>query len=173
MRSSRKAQAQQIFIYILAIVLAGLIFLYGYRAISGFLGETERVNLVNFQKELEREIRTIAPDTGTVRKVELSLPSRYEKVCFVDKYDPGTTSLPSNGVCDEAHEDYNALMCDAWESYTQNVMLEPWADIKIKTPDLEIPPEDELNSLCVEPINGRITLRVEGLGKKARVSEWQ
>ncbi len=165
MKSSKKAQAQQIFIYILAIVLAGLIFLYGYRAIAGFLGETERVNLVNFQKEIEREIRTIAPDTGTVRKVELSLPSRYEKVCFVD-YD----SAPQDTAdCLNDYPELNALMCDAWTAKTQNVMLEPWADIKIKTPDLKI----ENGYLCVEPINGRITLRVEGLGKKAKVSEWQ
>lgn len=162
---SKKGQAQQIFIFILAIVIASMIFIYGYRAIVDFTTRSGEVALVNFQNEIQSNIKTIASDFGSVKKLQLSLPSDFQKVCFIDFEKP-----PGRGLCTPGQPDYNPLACDVWEeSKTQNVFLVPQADITIKVAQLEI---ESPGYLCTDVLNGKIVLRLEGKGQKAVVSEW-
>ena len=168
---SKKAQLGQVFVYILAAFLAVAIMLYGYRTIRGFGERTEQIGLVRFKTDLESEIRTIASDYGSVKKAELALPSKYTKVCFVDLSKPAKGSR----ICEPPtpnypNPDFNPIACDAWEGGTQNIFLVPWADFVIKTEKIQITEPD--GALCVSTINGRITLRLEGLGDKTKIEKW-
>lgn len=164
----KKSQAQQVFVFILAIIIAALIFIYGYGAIRDFMDRSDQISLIRFQTEIQSSIRTTSADYGSVKKVELTLPSRYEKVCFVD-YDKFNTQNPICSLTAGQEKDYNPLICDAWESRTQNIFTVPVADETIKTMQLEI---DE-GYLCVKTSNGRIVLRLEGRGDRAALSEWR
>jgi len=167
---SSKAQLSQVFIYIFAAVLAVSIMLYGYRMIKGFGQRTEQIALVRFKTDLESEIRTIASDYGSVKKVELTLPSRYTKVCFVDFSKP-IGVIESSKTCTPGNPDFNPLGCDAWKDQTQNIFLVPWTDFVIKTEKIEITEPD--GALCIQTINNRITLRLEGLGDRAKLEKWE
>ncbi len=162
-----KAQIMgQVFIFLLGILLATLILLYGYRAISGFIGGTQRISLVKFKTNLESAVRTISTQYGDVDKLELNLPSTYQKVCFVQT---GYAGL-STGLCSNTHQDYDPIICDVWTTpgNDQNVFLIPMAESPIKVLPLEI----DGGYICVSSIQGRVTIRLQGLGNRTKVSKW-
>ena len=166
----KKGQMQQIFIFIIAILIASMIFLYGYRAIRDFTQRTDEVTLVKFQTELQSAVRTISSDYGSVKRLELSIPSKYSKVCFVDyaKFNQGSA------ICTRIsgrEDEFNPLICDAWKDQTQNVFLVPFADIPIKTNNLEVSGSEGF--MCRTAQNGRIAVRLEGRGDRALIDEWQ
>jgi len=163
----KQAQLGQVFIYIMAAILAVAIMLYGYRTIRGFGERTEQIALVRFKTDLEAEIRTIASDYGSVKRVELGLPSKYNKVCFVDfSKDPSGSS-----VCTIGNQDYNPLGCDAWQDQTQNIFLVPWTDFVIKTEKIKIAEPD--GALCVPASANKIILRLTGLGDRTQIEKWE
>jgi len=173
----KKAQLSQVFIYIFAAVLAVSIMLYGYRMIKGFGQRTEQIGLVRFKTDLESEIRQIASDYGSVKKVELTLPSKYIKVCFIDStitYETNPEVINNSEICkiEPGNPNFNPLGCDAWRSGTQNIFLVPWADFVIKTGKIKVDPEGDY-ALCIPTINNRITLRLEGLGDRTKIEKWE
>ena len=158
MVKSKKAQMiGQIFIFILAAVLFILILTYGYRAINTFLQRSEQVTLIEFKEELQSGIERIKRDYGSVRKLQLKVPRRYTEVCIVD---------PS---CPDELQAIQPLMYNACLTGTENVFLVPKQETPIFVSDVVV---DRPRYLCITT-SGVITLRLEGLGKKARVSEWK
>ena len=87
-RTKKKAQViGQVFIFIVALVLAAMILLYGYNAIfgkSGFIQRADQIALTRFQTEIESQIKETASDYGRIKKLELSVPSKHKTVCIVD-----------------------------------------------------------------------------------------
>jgi len=168
MKMNKIAQLGQVFIYIMAAILAVSIMIYGYRTIKGFGERTEQISLVRFKTDLEAEIRQIASDFGSVKKVELGLPAKYTKVCFVD-FEKGAEG---SEICTGGNPNFNPLGCDAWKDQTHNTFLVPWTDFVIKTGSIRVDPDGD-GALCVPAVNNRITLRLEGLGDKTLISEWE
>lgn len=159
----RKKKAQimsQVFIFILAAALFILILTYGYKAIAGFGKRSEQVALVEFQTQLESSVRSISLDYGSVKRVDLSLPSKYTEVCFVD-----LDLEPS-----EEFEAIHPRMHEGWVSQTQNVFLTPMEDSPIDVGDIYVGGD---GWLCLQLAGGQISLRLEGLGNKAGITEWQ
>jgi len=157
MVKQKKAQMiGQIFIFILAAILFVLIITYGYRAINDFLQRSEQVTLIGFKEELKSGIERIKRDYGSVRKLELQVPKRYNEVCIVDP------------DCDPSLESFNPIMYNACLTGTENIFLVPKQETPIFVPDIKV----DGGYLCV-PTSGVVTLRLEGLGKTARVSEWK
>lgn len=160
---NKKAQiAGQIFIFVLAAFLAALILIYGYKAIGGFTKRTEQIALIRFETDLSNTIKTISSDFGSVKKLELNVPSKYQKVCLIDlnksvptQYDPFCRSNP--------------IICDAWTDKTQNVFLVPMAETTFPILILEIA---DPGHICPPVRQGKITLRLEGLGDRTKVDEW-
>jgi len=152
----RKAQMiGQIFIFILAAVLFILILTYGYRAITDFLERSEQVTLIEFKEEFQSGIERIKRDYGSVRKLELRVPKRYTEVCIVDPTCP--ESVRKMPIL------YNACLTG-----TENIFLVPKQETPIFVPDIVV----DQGYQCI-PTSGVITLRIEGLGRKAKVSEWR
>ncbi|MBN2112459.1 hypothetical protein JW707_05165 [Candidatus Woesearchaeota archaeon] len=161
MRKSRKAQIMgQVFIFILAAALFILILTYGYKAIAGFGKRSEQVALVEFQTQLESSVRSISLDYGSIKQVDLALPSKYTEICFVD-----LEKSPS-----EEFEQIHPRMYEAWETGTQNVFLTPMEEAPINVGKIFLGPS---GFLCLPITAGKISLRLEGLGDKAAIAEWQ
>ena len=164
----KKSQAgSEVFIFLLGILIAAAILIYGYSAISSFLGDTERISLLKFSNNLEAEVRTISTQFGDVRRVQFDLPSTYSKICFLDLEYPEKFS---SDICNPATQDYNPIICDAWTTpgINQNVFFEPMAESTIPSLPLRI----EEGYLCVTPVQGRIILRFEGRGDSVKISRW-
>jgi len=156
-RFPKKAQMiGQIFMFILAAVLFVLILTYGYSAITDFLQRSEQVTLIEFKEELKSGIERIKRDYGSVRRLELKVPNRYTDVCIIDplKCDSIRTSYP--------------VMYGACLSGTENIFLVPKQETPIFISDIEV----DAGYVCI-PTSGVVTLKLEGLGKKAKVSEWK
>lgn len=159
--AKRKSQIMgQVFIFILAAAIFILILTYGYRAISGFGKRSEQVALVEFQTELEGAVKSIGLDYGSVKKVDLTLPAKYTEICFVD-----LDKEPS-----PEFESMHPRMYESWLGGTQNVFLTPMEDTPINAGDIYV---GEKGFLCLPIAGGKITLRLEGLGDRAGITQWQ
>jgi len=161
---NKKAQVfGQVFVLIIAAIVFLLIIFYGYRAITGFTERSEQVALVEFETELESSVKQIAIDYGSVKKLELSLPGKYKQVCFVDL--DKVPELPPNNALSE---NYPLV----WDSVTsgspQNVFLIPPSDMPITVEKMTI----TARFFCLTVVDGKIALRLRGLGASTEISEW-
>ena len=167
-KNKKKAQIiGQAFIFILAAILFSLILLYGYKAISR-IGETQsEVELVEFRDSLSTVVNQIRQDYGSVKKYALKIPSDYKEICFVDLK---LLSSPGGIQKLEAIRIARPLIADVIESGSnQNVFTKPVAKTPLKIGDVDL---GEQGIFCVENTGGITTLRLEGLGDKAGISEW-
>jgi hypothetical protein len=158
----KKAKAQligQIFVFVLAALIFILILMYGYRAISNFLQRSEQVALIDFKTDFESAVEVIKRDYGSVKKVELMLPKRYTEVCIID---PDKTKQPGD------LEQARPLIYTAWQAGSADVFLVPMQEAPIYLEDITV----DNGYVCVSASYGKITLKLEGLGKKAKISEW-
>jgi len=154
----------QVFIFILAGLIFVLILGYGYKAIMHLLERGEEVQLLDFRNELESVINTIKRDYGSVQRVDLRVPAKTETVCMVSSDQEDITDVQ----LEQLRQDY-PLIAGAWMTGTENVFLIPRQPTPIRVNDLKV----EGGYACLAAINGRVSLRAEGMGNKAAVSEWQ
>ncbi|MBW2970033.1 hypothetical protein KY319_02825 [Candidatus Woesearchaeota archaeon] len=166
----KKAQIiGQIFVFILAGLIFILIVSYGYKAIQYFLERQEQVVLVDFKTDLEIAVEGVKRDYGTVRKAELKLPSKYQGVCFFDYEsdvcDPGTPSINPQLITPQ--QTINVKWAEeACKLKSANIFIIP------RTQDFELPDiQIDKGYVCI-PNTGTITIRLEGTGKKAKISAW-
>ena len=156
----------QIFIYILTILLVSFILVYGYNAIQNIRDTANRVDCLNFKNDLRSSIETISSDFGRVKKANIGLCSPYKQVCFVETYEK--ISNPNNPISNIMPID--PIIKDSIRSETgKNVFL---VDRLAKEPFYagNISITDDI--LCVNAINGKISLKLEGMGNHVAVSQW-
>jgi hypothetical protein len=88
------------------------------------------------------------------------LPAKYTEICFVD-----LDATPS-----DEFEQIHPRMYEAWVSKTQNVFLVPMEEAPIDIGNIYVGPS---GYLCLTIAGGRLALRLEGLGDRAAITEWQ
>lgn len=85
-----KGQIQnQVFIYIMAALLVGLTFYFGYKGIASISSTASTAALVEFKRTVPDAISAVS--YGETREYNLKVPSGYE-VCFVNTSDSGVIS---------------------------------------------------------------------------------
>jgi hypothetical protein len=162
-RRTKKAQIiGQVFIFILAAAIFIMILLYGYKAIVGFSQRSEQVALIDMKMTLESGVEEISLDYGSVKKLELGIPTKYSEICFVDL----SVEEPPLEFMEE-----HPLMYDAWISGAQNVFLAPMAETPINIGKIKIS-DRYPGYLCLPIKSGKVTLRLEGLGDSTEISDW-
>jgi hypothetical protein len=163
LRTSKAQIIGQIFIFILAGLVFILIVAYGYRAIQYFLERQEQVMIVDFKTDLEIAVEGVKRDYGTVRKVELKLPSKFLGVCFLDAQDCAQTipilELPTQKISAPWAQDACLIK-------SANVFTIP-REQDLNMPDIQV----AQGFVCI-PNTGSITIRMEGTGRKAKITEW-
>ncbi len=163
---SGKAQiVGQVFIYVVAAILFSLIILYGYKAISKLVHDSDNLALVQLKSDLESAVRSVK-STSDVKKKTVVLPSGATKLCFIEleKDAPGNQPPPN----------LSPLIWDSWnDDVQQNVFLLPQkSDLKIYIGKIQIGEQADPGYLCIDAVNGQITLRLEGKGDRTKISEW-
>lgn len=73
----------QIFIFIMAALIIGVIMLIGYNAISGTLSKSCQIEQLSFKTKIESLIDR-SNGYGSVTKQSIIAPCTYETVCFID-----------------------------------------------------------------------------------------
>ncbi|HSU73225.1 MAG TPA: hypothetical protein VLJ21_05250 [Candidatus Binatia bacterium] len=160
----------QVFILILAAAIFILILLYGYKAISQFTQRSEQVAFVNFETEFRNAVKGVSLDYGSVKKLDLTLPTRYQELCVLCS--PGMDAKaadcrkdnPALGTFQTEHP----LVFESAQGNAQNVFLIPLAE----TPILLDHVEAANGAFCTKILEGKVTLRLEGKGDRALVSPW-
>jgi len=158
MRKKKAQMVGQIFIFVVAAIIFILILTYGYRAISSFLHRSEQVALIDFKSDLESSVEVIKRDYGSVRKLELRVPDKFQELCIVDVNN-----------C-EGLQNSRPLLYSACLAGSENVFLVPKQETPIFIEGVTI--KDSRGFVCVPVAGGNVVLRLEGLGKSTQVSEW-
>lgn len=158
---SKKAQIQsQIFVYVLAIIIMGIVLLYGYKSIATMQDKAEQIDILSFKKDIENEVVKMSTDFGSVRMPIIHVPSNSKEVCFVD-LDKSPVKIN------------HPLVYEAWEDKSANVFL---IDKLVKEVYLIQQQQNFLifiespGHLCFPVINNRIQIKLEGIGGKAKLS---
>ncbi|NQU98090.1 hypothetical protein HQ533_01370 [Candidatus Woesearchaeota archaeon] len=155
----RKGQIQQVFIYIVAIVIVGIILLIGYRAISGLTDKACQVEKTTFKSSLESYI-TKYSSYGSLHRESLNAPCSYANVCFVN-----TTAIIDEETLTQGPDVIKNSVKDGIE---QNIFLvksnftEPFGFMT----EIEV----EKKIICINNTNGKFYIKFEGLGKKTIIS---
>ena len=163
---SRKSQLYgQIFIYVLTIVLVSFILVYGYNAIQNFRDRAEKVSCLKFKNDLSNAVKIISSDFGSVKRKDIDLCAGYTQVCFVETFDEFNRQNPQGNIIP-----IDPIVKDNILSNTgRNVFLiQDLAKDSFYIGNISIEPD----VLCVKVLNNKISLRLEGKGDHASISQW-
>lgn len=177
-RFGRKGQiAGQIFIYAIAVVVVGLIIVYGYSAIKGFRDKGEEVEYITLKTNIENSIKSIASDYGSIKRPSFHVPSKYSMVCFVDKSKADTSAPGASDICSSHDKDKLwPIACEGWKAGRNNVFLIPDGSDAFDVGDIAIVSEDgtqPLSDVCIPNLNGKLNLQLKGLGNQVEVSMYE
>lgn len=131
----KKGMGSQVFIYLIALIVLGTIFIFGYKMIAGLVKLDKDVSETKFASDFLKNVNRIRSSTGRVETITLSVPSDVKKVCFIDLgFDKtAATGSGSNYICDDTNTSaYLPILCNSWGNREFNNMF-------FVTDELEIP----------------------------------
>lgn len=165
MAKNKAEMIGQVFIFIIAGLIFVLIISYGYKAVSYFLERQQEVVMVDIKTDLDVAVEGIKRSQGSIRKLELKLPAEYKAICFFDYENCGgltDANLP------EPNQDTKVLWgIEACKAGSENVFTVP------RTPGISMTEITVDGGYVCVPNNNGVTLKLEGTGRKAKISAWQ
>lgn len=179
--SSKKAQIQtQVFVFLIAAVILITIIIFGYRAITGLTENIADVEYTQLKTNLETQIDRVQSDYGTVVIRTLDIPTYFSHICFAQddlNWNSGTTASGGDfgvtGTPGSSSElDLTIILDSLRSSVKKNVFLYPNGVTSFYVGSIcvkDCNPDDKI--LCIEAINGKAQVAIEGLGDRARLFE--
>ena len=151
---NKKAQIiGQVMMFALAAIIFGLIITYGYKAVTNLMEKGSEISMATFKTDFENGVDAIKRDYGSVQKLELTLPTKFNEICIADPNNPGTLAND------------RPLLYNKWRTSSENIFFTPPAQQPFKINDITIPN----GYFCIKK-TGKILLRLEGQGDKAQVT---
>ena len=155
----KKAQmsTSQIFTYILALVVASMILLYGYTAISKMRSQTDTVSILQFKTDLTNAINSISYDFGSVEIKKLNMPTGFNQVCFVDINNVDTKIITEQ------------LIKDSVDSQSKNdIFLLGNGNVEpMQVNGISV----ESDYKCIDSVSGKVNIQLEATGKSVLISQ--
>lgn len=158
---SKKSQTQQVFVYILTVIIVGMVFLFGYKSITYFMAKGDIVTLADFKKKITDEVRIVGPEYGKVDRREFFPGGKYSEICFVDS-DANSPEIPNT---------YPVIKDLIGSKIPENAFLLSAKQLKEKFDVGKI--EITGRFLCVNLVSGRLKLQFEGLGDRTLIKKWE
>lgn len=147
----------QIFIFILAILVVGVIFLIGYTAISKTISKSCQVEQLVFKSKIESLIER-NNGYGSVTIKSIIAPCNYETVCFVDSTQIGTTSPSLN--CNN-----KVIVKSISSGESMNIFLSnAHKTVAIGYSEM-LKTDNPQNCTCIKQKSKNFKLKLEGIGK--------
>lgn len=82
-KRGRKAQIEgQFVVYVISGIIIIMILLYGYKAIEDFRNKADTVSYIQFKKDFDNQVQSIAGDYGSETVTEIRLPKKHDEVCM-------------------------------------------------------------------------------------------
>jgi hypothetical protein len=178
----KKGQINQVFIYMMAAIIFGVVIIFGYKAVGTLLNLSEDTKLIQFKMDIVSGIDNMVP-TQDRRIRTFTLPDKYEKICFFDMTRQGGSdkcAYSGSGVCGKYCQlnnlgpDLDPIMCNAWKSnVSANIYLTPMSEFPIRVKSIEPFRYNgtalESGYLCVNITDGRFKLTLQGKGDKTQI----
>ncbi len=152
----RGQSTQQVFIFILAIIIVGIILLAGYTSIKRSSEKQEQALETFLVRSLKNTIASVSPNYAAMKIKEFETPSRYSEICFIDTNDPSEHSsefLDNYPLIEDALETENNafLIGKRFNSFDVGKLLL------------------DNHAICINISDGDLGLKVVGLGDKAKI----
>ncbi len=162
MRKIRNSQISgTVFVYMFSAIIIALILIFGYRSIIGTQESIEQTELAIFKNKIISDIEMIRTDFGSSKTVSYSIP-RQTQLCIFDL-------SKKESIFENLPPDFNPLIIDSIRNNIKknafvwgNEIFEPLylGEIEIREPYF----------YCLEPVAGKISFVVEGLGNRTLIS---
>lgn len=161
----KSAQASQIFSYVLALVILALVFIFGYKAISGMQERTDEAAFIQFQSDLKNNVETTM-NYGDEKYDEIDVPGDYNKVCFIGLH------AAAGSVTDPIIKDHieSSLKENVFLIEQQLALPKP---IYIGVIDVVDDGTDGASDgvLCIDVTNNDVKVKFKGLGNYTELSQ--
>jgi hypothetical protein len=146
----KKAQIQQVFIYLMAIIVIGTILFIGLRAMMDLGDKACEAQEVTFKQDLERAI-TKYTGLGSLGHESIKVPCEYEELCFIN------TTMN----CDNIDNEIIKQECNLRTGY--NVFVKKGIETKslFSIENLNVD-----GYLCINATGNRYNIKFEGLGRR-------
>jgi hypothetical protein len=168
-----KGQTQQVFIYIMVILIVGAVLLFGYKSINKLITQSCNLDQVTFQNNL-RDVINGGSNYGDDKQETIKAPCGYERLCFMDaKAITDTSYAQTVGIA--TINPNNMLISNEINAGTgNNVFLLKGNDI-IPLFNLDMVVVNDPNNfkyICINAKGGTFYLHLNGMGKgKVNISE--
>ena len=147
----KKAQVQQVFIYIMAIIVIGAILLLGLRAILGFFDRACEVDEIAFKRDIEDLLNRYSR-YGNRGFETLRVPCDYNELCFIDLENRNCNDITNEVIKEECLANTNENVFITRGQFTESLFSIP--NIAVAN-----------GFTCIEPRSNRYHLRLEGVGQ--------
>lgn len=178
MIKNKRAQVNEVFTYIMAIIIIGMILLFGVKYIIKLQHNIQSIDLVQFKSQVESTAQKYAYQYGSWTKKDFSVPREIEFVCFFDlsKHTAAATSNICTGTAPASDPNKDVgkqpLLCDGWQQGkegTQNIMTVPFTtENPIHIGRLEV--DNTQGYKCFKVTAGKFTATITGLGDGVKIS---
>lgn len=171
MKKNKRAQAQQLIIQLLGIVVVTMILIFGYRSVKTLGEQGEQVTFIQLKSQLRNSIETISADYGSKSIKKLNVPGKFKEICF------GERMQDTDGAPGNVPAIYSQVIGDSLRDNTpKNVFLYPtgvesfWVgrlDVDNNFPSTaKIPGNDFPNFFCLPIKGGKVEVLLEGKGDR-------
>ena len=167
-----KAQIQQVFIYVMAIIVIGFLVVVGGKMIFDVLDNSCSVQETQFITNLNKEL-SAASQAGTKHTITINAPCDHTLLCVIN-----TTSLGKNHLnididpqaqLNSVYDDNLAILkLNAKDNIPYNVYLMQTGKMGKLLPviyDTRVTTGGSVDIVCVSKTNGAFSFRAEGLGR--------
>jgi hypothetical protein len=168
----KKAQVQQVFIYLMVLLVVGGILLIGIKIFGSITEQGCDVEMAAFQADL-RELIEDSDDYGDITSDEIGSPCGYDRLCIIDSEFVTHPSSAEHSKIQEIHTQNNLIKTEIEVGTLNNVFLIKGNDIiPLYALDNVIVSEEDGRVICFNVSSGKFYLRLEGKGRgTVQVSE--
>jgi len=164
MHKSHSAQIQAAPLYLLGSTVIILIFIFGYNALSDIGNKEKQLTSISMTSKLRNDIKSIASEFGTVKRVSYDVPNDVTLACFSDKNNFPLTC--GNSECSSSSDSVPVAFIK--DNPNNNLFFFSGSSIK----STEFIKEASIGCcqlLCFKNADNKITMTMEGKGDKAIV----
>src|SRR3989338_475521 len=178
----KKAQVQDMLMYILGIVIIGMLLFFGVKYIMKLMETTEDIDLLSLKTSLETTAKKYSTKYGSWTIEEIPVPKKVQTIDLFDLSKEGASKANKSIVCGgndgggsqlisaDKKKMVDPIICDAWQTgKNQNVMTIPFVpDYPLLVEKMKV--DDSAGFICFKAIAGEIKVKFIGLGNGVKVS---
>lgn len=161
MSSKAQIQGNEIFVFLLALIIVTATLLLGYKGIKMISEQGEQAELQTFKNAVIQDVNKYQAYESRSGTITYTLPTKINFVCFLEL----NAFNQKHEICDIFSNNYQPLACDAWRQSTVSVFLSPPTNFDLKLSSLAV----ENGAFCLNNTLGKIKVEYQGEGDRTKI----